>query len=50
MKITDIKTGQNGVMVIESVNENEREKIKKIMDTKISDDYEIKILQNPKLI
>ncbi|XP_036329789.1 uncharacterized protein LOC118741922 [Rhagoletis pomonella] len=51
LKITDIKTGQNGVMIIESVNVDERDKIKEIMDTNISDGYEIKIPRDykPKL-
>ncbi|XP_036325083.1 uncharacterized protein LOC118738264 [Rhagoletis pomonella] len=43
LKITDIKAGQNGVMVIDSIDESEREKIKEIMDKQMSDKYEIKI-------
>ncbi|XP_067614444.1 uncharacterized protein [Eurosta solidaginis] len=43
LKITDIKAGNNGIMVIDSVDENERDKIKEIMDKEISNEYEIKI-------
>ncbi|XP_067619860.1 repetitive organellar protein-like [Eurosta solidaginis] len=51
LKITDIKAGHNGIMVIDSINEDERNKIKQIMDKKISDEYEIKIPRDykPKL-
>ncbi|XP_067642271.1 uncharacterized protein [Eurosta solidaginis] len=43
LKITYIKAGNNGIMVIDSVDENERDKIKEIMDKEISNEYEIKI-------
>lgn len=52
LKISNIESRHNGIVIIESDNNDEREKIKKLLENKMKDDYEIKIpsSMNPRIV